>query len=62
MGRIKTQLVKRLSAKILIENPEKFTKDFSENKKTLNTLADIPSKKIRNLIAGSITSRIKQEN
>jgi len=61
MGRIKTQLVKRISHELIRDNPEMFKKDFVENKRLVNEAADIPSKKIRNLIAGAVTSLVKQE-
>ncbi|MFW6233604.1 MAG: 30S ribosomal protein S17e [Nanoarchaeota archaeon] len=57
MGKIKTKLVKR-TAKSLFEKGVEFTEDFEENKKVLgNTM---PSKKIRNQIAGFL-SRIKRQ-
>lgn len=60
MGRIKTKLVKRISSELYSENPEKFKDSFDENKKVADTLADIPSKKLRNVIAGYITRLVKQ--
>lgn len=35
-------------------HPEAFGSDFEENKKALEELADIPSKQLRNRIAGYI--------
>ena len=61
MGRIKTQQVKRLSSALMKQNPGVFSEDFDENKKILEEVADIPSKKIRNLVAGAVTSIVKQE-
>lgn len=57
MGRIKTKLVKRTSREVIAETPESFTKDFDENKKVLGKT--MPSKRLRNMIAGYI-SRIKK--
>lgn len=49
MGRIKSTLIKR-TAKQLLTEKDMFTKDFENNKKILgNTM---PSKKMRNRIAG----------
>ena len=61
MGRIKTKLVKRMGNKIYQLNKDKFKKDFDTNKKLLPDLAEIPSKKLRNIIAGYITRLTNQE-
>jgi len=58
MGRIKTQLIKSTTEIVLDKYRDKFTSDFQENKGILETVADLPSKKIRNIMAGYITSRI----
>ncbi|MBW2966648.1 30S ribosomal protein S17e [Candidatus Woesearchaeota archaeon] len=55
MGRIKTQLIKRISNKLIKEHKNEFKNDFKENKEIVAKLADIPSKKIRNVIAGYVT-------
>ena len=52
MGRIRTTLIKRTGKKIFVKHPDKFTADFIENKKSVSEIADIPSKKLRNLLAG----------
>ena len=56
MGKIKTKLVKR-TAKTLSEKDISFTEDFKRNKKILGST--MPSKKIRNQIAG-LLSKIKK--
>ena len=57
MGRIKPTLVKRTSRNLLSQSSDSFGKTFEENKKSLgNTL---PSKKMRNKIAGYI-ARLKK--
>ena len=55
MGRIKTQQVKSITNLIFKKYPGRFNKDFDQNKKVLNELAIIQSKKIRNTIAGYLT-------
>ena len=55
MGRIKTQLVKSVTHKLIEEHGEEFTKEFGKNKTLVTEFADVPSKKIRNIIAGYIT-------
>ncbi len=58
MGKIKSKQIKR-SAHELIKKRIKFSKDFSENKKILgNTM---PSKKIRNQMAGYLAKLKKLE-
>ena len=60
MGRIKTQLVKRLTIQLLKEFGPRFKADFEENKKVVNVLLDVESKKIRNSIAGYVTRLVKK--
>ena len=61
MGRIRTKYIKR-SARELIEKfgVQTFSKSFEENKKKLTELAMIPSKQIRNKIAGYVTFLVKK--
>jgi len=57
MGRIKSTLIKRTSRQLIENSPESFGKTFNENKKALgNTM---PSKKVKNKIAGYI-ARLKK--
>jgi ribosomal protein S17E len=58
MGKIKTKLVKR-TARTLDEKGVKFEEDFDKNKKVLKD--QMPSKKIRNQIAGYLSRLKKQE-
>jgi len=60
MGRIKTTLIKRVTLKLFKEHSDKFSTDFNKNKKEVEKLADVPSKKLRNIIAGYLT-RLKQQ-
>jgi len=61
MGRIKTNLIKRTTKKLLKNYPDKFKIEFEHNKKALAELADIPSKKLRNSIAGYMVRLIKKQ-
>merc|ERR1712226_898773 len=55
MGRVRTKTVKR-AAKALIENYySKMTNDFHLNKKILSDVATVPTKRLRNKIAGFAT-------
>lgn len=59
MGRIKSTKIKKAARQFLQEKPELFSKDFNENKITIaNTM---PSKWIRNRVAGQITRTKKAE-
>ena len=59
MGRIKTQLIKRITVQLLRAHNEEFTGNFEENKKIIPKYVQLPSKKLRNPIAGYLT-RIKR--
>lgn len=61
MGRIKTQQVKRNVKALLAVNPEGFTTNFEKNKQLVGEKAEIYSKKLRNIIAGSVTKHVKAE-
>jgi len=45
----------RLSTQVLENNQSLFTTDYEENKKALDAVSEISSKKLRNQIAGCIT-------
>lgn len=59
MGRIKTQAVKRITKKLISEHKDEFKDSFENNKKAVTKFADVPSRKLRNTIAGYITRLIK---
>lgn len=61
MGRIKTTMVKRAANQLKQLYGDEFKKDFNENKLLVSQFADVPSKKIRNIIAGYITRLKKAE-
>jgi len=60
MGRIKTTLIKRTGKRLAEENIDKFSKDFKENKKKVGEFVKIPSKKLRNVVAGYMVRLTKQ--
>lgn len=62
MGRIKTQLVKRLSRQLLREYPTELAKTFDENKPIVASLLTQSSKKIRNVVAGYVTRLVKERD
>ena len=55
MGNVRPERVKRAARELLRRYPDKFTTDFEENKKILDSIAVIPSPKLKNRIAGYIT-------
>jgi len=58
MGKIKSKLIRR-SSKTFLEKGIKFEEDFEKNKKILgNTM---PSKKLRNQMAGFLAREKKQK-
>jgi len=59
MGRIKSTLVKRTAKKIIVEEGL-FSESFEENKRVLGKT--MPSKRIRNMIAGYISRLTKAKD
>lgn len=59
MGRIKTQLIKRVAIKLVKDNPTKFKDNFDENKSLVTETAEVRSTKLRNVIAGYVTRLVK---
>jgi small subunit ribosomal protein S17e len=60
MGRVRPRYIKSLGEKLLEMYPDKFTDKFDENKKAVAELAEIPSKAVRNRVAGYITRLVKR--
>jgi len=52
MGRVRTKTVKRASRAIIEKYYGKMTKDFHFNKRIIDDIAVIQSKRMRNKIAG----------
>ncbi len=60
MGRVRTNLVKRASRQIIEKYYWKLTLDFDTNKKVVEEVAILPSKRIRNKIAGFTTHLMRR--
>jgi small subunit ribosomal protein S17e len=60
MGRIKTALTKRMTHSLVKLHRPEFKTDFTENKVLVRKYADIPSKKMRNIVAGYVTRIMKR--
>lgn len=55
MGRVRTKTIKK-SAKLMVEKYySRLTLDFQTNKKVCDEIAVLPSKRVRNKIAGFVT-------
>lgn len=60
MGRIKNKTVKRASRELIEKYYYKLTTDFDINKKILEQVAEVPTKRMRNKIAGFTTHLMKR--
>ena len=60
MGRIKTTAIKNMARDLIAKYGEKFTTDFEENKKAIEELKLIKSKKIRNILAGYLAKEMQR--
>merc|ERR1712051_400758 len=62
MGRVRTKTVKKAARVIIEKYYTKLTLDFDTNKRIIEEIAVIPSKPLRNKIAGFITHLMKGSN
>merc|ERR1712139_391679 len=60
MGRVRNKTVKRSSKKIIERYYQRLTLDFNTNKRICDEVATIPSKRLRNKIAGFTTHMMKR--
>ncbi|XP_028760778.1 40S ribosomal protein S17-like [Neltuma alba] len=60
MGRVRTKTVKKSSRQVIEKYYSRMTLDFHTNKKILEEVALIPSKRLRNKIAGFSTHLMKR--
>ena len=59
MGRVKSVAIKTLGDELVSQYGDRFTEDFELNKKVLGEVKEIKSKRVRNILAGYITSKMK---
>jgi small subunit ribosomal protein S17e len=62
LGRISGKWVKKMAFNLIEIYPDKFNKDFENNKKFLLELGIFDDKVVRNKLAGFITSSVQEEN
>ncbi|MEM0379426.1 MAG: hypothetical protein QW038_02120 [Nanopusillaceae archaeon] len=60
MGRILHGKFRRIAEQIISKYYEFFSTDYKKNRKILEVIADIPSKRLRNMLSGYITRKIKK--
>ncbi|XP_057967839.1 small ribosomal subunit protein eS17-like [Malania oleifera] len=60
MGRVRTKTVKKSSRQVIERHYSRMTLDFHINKKIIQEVAIIPSKRLRNKIAGFSTHLMKR--
>merc|ERR1712032_1606593 len=60
MGRVRTKTTKRSARKIVEAYYTQLTLDFQTNKRVVDEIAETPSKRMRNKIAGFVTHLMKR--
>ena len=60
MGRVKTIAVKTLGDELIRAHGKKFSDNFEKNKKALDEVKEIKSKRVRNVLAGYITQEMQK--
>ena len=60
MGRVRTKTVKRAAKELIEKYYFKLSEDFHMNKKILNAVSDVSTKRLRNKIAGYTVHLIKR--
>lgn len=59
MGRIKTALIKRITFDIYKAKKDQLSNSYEGNKKVVQDMVQMPSKKLRNTVAGYLTRLTK---
>jgi len=55
LGNVRPEQIKKIARELINRYPDKFSTDFEQNKKSLETVARISTVKMRNRVAGYIT-------
>lgn len=61
MGKVKTEQIKRVANELIERFPEKFSRNFEENKHMVDALTRGATTKVRNQIAGYIAHTFSLE-
>ena len=61
MGRIKTKVIKRVTKTLVNRYFNEFSDKFEDNKPIVEKYADIPSKKLKNIITGYVTRLVRSK-
>lgn len=61
MGNVRPASIKRVAKLLLEKYGDKFTADYESNKKLVEELVKVSSKKTRNLLTGYVTSLVKMK-
>ncbi|MEM2122430.1 MAG: 30S ribosomal protein S17e [Candidatus Bathyarchaeia archaeon] len=56
LGKVRIEVVKKMARELLTKFPDAFNTDYYENKRRVTEFIDVESKRLRNRIAGYITS------
>ena len=59
MGKVRTEMIKRVSNELLDKYPKSFGNEFEANKQFLKEIGLDVSKKLRNKVAGYVTCLVK---
>ena len=60
MGKVRPAYIKRLARELMQRYPDRFNADFENNKRQVAQLVEGISKRVRNRVAGYITSQMKR--
>jgi len=55
LGRVRTEMIKKIARELLQTSPQRFSTDYEENKKAVDELVNSKTKRVRNRIAGYVT-------
>ncbi len=61
MGKVRTEMIKRISLELVERYPYSFQPEYEPNKQFLNMIGLDVSKKLRNKIAGYVTTIVKSD-
>jgi small subunit ribosomal protein S17e len=61
LGKVRTEMIKRISIELIERYPYSFGTDFEPNKQFLKQVGLDVSKKLRNKVAGYVTTIVKSD-